>query len=134
MATRKKPASKKKTARKATTKKVAAKTAGSSRKKTAPDVEKGGGRNGVAKLVLDENLTISSAHDLKERLLKSAKGKNRIELDGGKVELVDTAGLQVLVAFILYCKKNSLEVQWMAKSQALEQTSDLLGLSSVLES
>ena len=132
MATRKKSVQKKSTAKKTARKKVAAKPAGLARKKTTSTGRKKSS-NGIAKLVLDENLTISNVHELQERLLKSVKGKNRVELDGGKVDTVDTAGLQMLVAFILYCKQNSIQLQWLAKSRAIEQTSSLLGLSDVLE-
>ena len=134
MVTRKKTAGKK-TATKKTPgkKKVVKKSAARVNKASVKSREKNDQKPGIAKVVLEENVTISNADELKKKLLKSLRNKSRVELDGAKVEVIDTAGLQVLVAFILHCRDKSLDVQWLGKSEILVQTSDILGLSSVLE-
>ena len=79
------------------------------------------------KVSLEPVLTISQLNDLKEQLLPYLG--RRVQLSGAKVERIDTASLQLLLAFI-----NSPEVTvgWVEPSSELCTAARLLGLSANL--
>lgn len=94
-------------------------------------IDNTGGQTG--KLILDETLTISSAANLKNKLLDYPGKYRKIEIDGSSVELIDTAAFQVIISFISELHKESVEVSWAGKSEVLVNTAALLGLKSYLE-
>ncbi len=79
------------------------------------------------KIDLDPTLTLAQLDDLYQQL--SQYHDCRVQLCGAKVERVDTAALQLLLAF----RNNSdITVGWIEPSAELCYSAQLLGLSSYL--
>jgi anti-anti-sigma regulatory factor len=55
-------------------------------------------------------------------------------LDGSAVEQIDTAGVQLVVAFALDCLERSIHYAWTGRSPALEEAIRTLGVGALLES
>ncbi|RKZ38533.1 MAG: hypothetical protein DRQ49_09850 [Gammaproteobacteria bacterium] len=79
------------------------------------------------KVSLEANLTLAQLKDLKECL--EQYHDSRVQLCGKKVERVDTAALQLLMAFI---NSSDITVGWVEPSPKLCQAAQLLDLSSYL--
>ena len=56
------------------------------------------------------------------------------QIDGAGVETVDTAGVQLLVAFALDCLERNVRYTWMGRSPVLEEAIRVLGVGALLES
>jgi len=64
--------------------------------------------------------------------LQEAAGRARSTLDGSAVERIDTAGLQLLLAYRRAAAAQGHDTQWAGASDSLNEAADLLGLSSDL--
>ncbi|MEH6543652.1 MAG: STAS domain-containing protein [Porticoccaceae bacterium] len=81
---------------------------------------------------LDPIMTVSQSTGLKERF--SALLENNasdIALDGSAVENIDSAALQLLLAFVMELKARNCKVLWPHISPQLLSRSQTLGLSAV---
>ncbi|WP_196137319.1 lipid asymmetry maintenance protein MlaB [Aliikangiella sp. G2MR2-5] len=77
-------------------------------------------------------LDIMNVAGLKARL-EGALAKNlSVVLISDKVEKADTAGLQLIYAFIQKVEKNGYRVNWQKPSDALIQASEILGMQEAL--
>jgi anti-anti-sigma regulatory factor len=85
-----------------------------------------------AGLRLEASCTLRDAMDMQFQLLAVDFGESEVLLDGSAVEHIDTAGLQMLVAFAKHYSARGRRVQWTAASPELLRGSHLLGLASVL--
>ena len=85
-------------------------------------------------VLLGASCTIQETTALKAQLLERLARPGPIEIDGRGVQRVDTAGLQLLVAFALDCMERSIPFVWKGRSAELEQAVDLLGIAPLLES
>jgi ABC-type transporter Mla MlaB component len=79
------------------------------------------------KISLGSTLTLAHLMDLKEQL--NQHHGSRVQLWGGNVERIDTAALQLLLAFI---NRPDVTVGWIAPSPELCRAAHLLGLTSHL--
>lgn len=79
------------------------------------------------KVFLPSMLTISQLAEFKEQLNQHLG--HRVQLYGAKVERVDTAALQLLLAFINH---QEVTIGWVEPSSELCTAARLLGLSSQL--
>ena len=79
------------------------------------------------KIFLPSTLTVSQLTDFKEQL--SQHLGHRVQLYGAKVERIDTAALQLLLAFISH---QEVTIGWVEPSSELCTAARLLGLSSQL--
>ncbi len=79
------------------------------------------------KVSLGATLTLAHLMDLKQQL--SQYHGSRVQLWGGNVERIDTAALQLLLAFI---NRPDVTVGWIAPSPELCRAAHLLGLTSHL--
>jgi ABC-type transporter Mla MlaB component len=79
------------------------------------------------KISLGATLTLAHSMDLKQQL-DQCHG-SRVQLWGGKVKRIDTAALQLLLAFI---NRPDVTVGWIAPSPELCRAAHLLGLTSHL--
>jgi len=86
------------------------------------------------RVVLGTACTIQEAAALRAHLLEQAAKPGPYEIDGGSVELVDTAGVQLVVAFALDCLEKSIHYRWIARSVPLEKAIETLGVGALLES
>ncbi len=129
--TDKKKASKKKVAKKA-------KPGKASSKKDAPKKEtkakklKADLDNVSDQFVLESSLVINKASDVYETLKKFSENKQSVEIDASKVENIDSAILQLLVAFSLDLKKNDIKLSWHEPTEGLKEKATILGLTESL--
>jgi anti-anti-sigma regulatory factor len=78
--------------------------------------------------------TIREAIALKAHLLEQFALGAPYELDGGQVERIDAAGVQLLVGFALDCLERNVAFVWKSRSAVLEQAIVALGVATLLES
>lgn len=83
---------------------------------------------------LGVSCTVHEAAALRQSCLDALGGKARPVIDGTRVERVDTAGLQVLVAFAIDCMERQIDFAWAGRSPALSRGVRLLGVDALLES
>ncbi|MGW8248442.1 MAG: STAS domain-containing protein [Acidiferrobacterales bacterium] len=77
-------------------------------------------------------LDVAGSGELKKQLEKIFRRKRPFELDGSAVERVDTAALQVLVAFSRESHNREIDLRWAEVSDALRTASTMLGLNQEL--
>ncbi len=85
------------------------------------------------RVVLGTSCTIQEAEAVRAHLLAQAAQPGPYEIDGASVEHVDTAGVQLIVAFALDCLEKGVAYKWIGRSPTLEKAIDLLGVSPLLE-
>lgn len=86
------------------------------------------------KVVLGASCTIHEAPALRSHLIAQAAHPGPYELDGSAVQQIDTAGLQLVVAFALDCLEKGAHYTWTGRSPALEEAIRTLGVAALLES
>jgi phospholipid transport system transporter-binding protein len=77
-------------------------------------------------------LDVAGSSELKKQLDKVFRRKSPFELDGSAIERVDTAALQVLLAFARESHNRKKELGWSEVSEPLMNASTLLGISREL--
>lgn len=77
-------------------------------------------------------LDIVHVAGLKKRLITAMDKELPVVLVAEKVEKADTAGLQLIFAFIQKVNQNGHQVSWQKPSDSLLQTSEILGLKQAL--
>lgn len=98
------------------------KTTNSKSRKSAP-----------ARIALPARLQINSLDGLHAELAKILKSKKQhIVVDGGEISLVDSAGVQLLVAFFRAFLATGGKVEWENYSVQLYQMADELGIAGQL--
>jgi phospholipid transport system transporter-binding protein len=83
-------------------------------------------------LTLAPECLVSEAICLKEGLAGLLDEPLSVTLDVTALHRIDTAGLQVLAAFVRDRAGRGLEVQWRGTAPALSGAAQLLGLTSLL--
>jgi len=86
-----------------------------------------------ARVVLGTACTIQEAAAVRAHLLEKAALPGPYEIDGGSVEMVDTAGVQLVVAFALDCLEKGVPYKWVGRSATLNAAIDQLGVGALLE-
>lgn len=81
------------------------------------------------RLVLESSLVINNASDFYESLKELAAGEQTIEIDASKVEIIDSAILQLLFAFVLDLKEKDIPVSWHKPTENLLNKASILGLT-----
>ncbi len=81
-------------------------------------------------LKLDVSCTLRESADLQFSLV--AASGDPVVVDGGDVERVDTAGLQLLVALVRRQQRAGRRLSWKAASPTLLKCGDRLGLTEAL--
>jgi phospholipid transport system transporter-binding protein len=87
----------------------------------------------LVRIVLGTSCTIQEASAVRAHLLAQAAQPGPYEIDGASVEHVDTAGVQLIVAFALDCLEKGVAYKWAGRSPVLEKAIELLGVSPLLE-
>ena len=88
----------------------------------------------VARVVLGASCTIHEASALRAHLLEKAAHPGPYEIDGSAVQQIDTAGVQLVVAFALDCLERGIHYVWTGRSPVLEEATRTLGVNALLES
>lgn len=86
------------------------------------------------KVVLGASCTIHEAPALRSHLITQASHPGPYEIDGRAVEQIDTAGVQLVVAFALDCLERGIHYAWTGRSAALDEAIRTLGVGALLES
>ena len=90
-------------------------------------------QQGANCVVLDEVMDISVAAQWRENLLKALNDEGPVLLDASRVERIDTAGLQVLTAFVKDLRAANKSMQWQEPAESLCRAVQLLGLNDALQ-
>lgn len=86
----------------------------------------------TAGLRLEPSCLLRDALDLQFHLLSADFGDGEVRVDGSAVERVDTAGLQLLVAFVQHHTSQGRVVSWTRASEVLSRSAARLGLTASL--
>jgi len=86
----------------------------------------------TAGLKLEASCTLRDSIDMQFQLLAVDFGDSDVVVDGSAVERIDTAGLQMLLAFVKHQAGRGKRVQWSGASPELVRGSQLLGLAGML--
>ena len=86
----------------------------------------------VSNLLLEGELGVADAYKLLARLKKSAARGVDVNIEAGEVRSVDTAILQLLLAFNKDVQASGCQVHWKSFSEPLLSAIDLAGLSKEL--
>jgi anti-anti-sigma regulatory factor len=89
-------------------------------------------RPGPTVVALGPSLTLPGIVGLKHRLEAVLASGAAVHLDGGAVTSIDTAGIQLLLAFCLEARTSDVEVTWQAASETVKRSAARLGLASSL--
>jgi anti-anti-sigma regulatory factor len=97
-----------------------------------PAVAAGGAHKDQApvRIVLDPVITLSEVSPLREKLLGHV-GAHQIQIDVSQVEHIDTAGMQLLLAFSKAVQEQGGVPDWQGWSAAYAGTAELLGLTKL---
>jgi len=86
------------------------------------------------KVVLGASCTIHEAPALRSHLIDRASHPGPYEIDGSAVQQIDTAGVQLVVAFALDCLEKGVHYVWSGRSPVLDEAIRTLGVGALLES
>lgn len=123
--TKKKVAAKKAAVKKNTRKRVSSKKKGVEKHKSDNSLD-----NVV--LALDSALVINNADAFYDLLEKYIDKQQDISIDASAVEIIDTAILQLLLAFVLKLQSLNIKVRWTNPSKEIRGRAATLGLLEVL--
>lgn len=113
-------------------------------KKVAPVVEIGGAgpvavvpvsaEQGEAHTIrLNSNPNLRDAMALKATLIGALDVATAVSIDASAVERIDTATLQLLLAFVRDRQRMNLACQWIGVTTALSEAASMLGLCQALQ-
>jgi anti-anti-sigma regulatory factor len=83
-------------------------------------------------LALAAELTIAQAGTLKTRLTRLLDSKDEVRVDAGATRRVDTACLQLLLAFVRDRRNAGKAVTWKATAPEFTTTAKTVGLAGAL--
>jgi len=92
---------------------------------------KGGAVKGEVRLGMPADFRIAEVTGMQQQLREALEGSS-IVLDGGAVDRVDTAALQLLVVFQHEARKRNSQVTWAAVSEPLQDAASQLSLAQTL--
>ena len=81
---------------------------------------------------LDAKATIAEASTMHNALISQVADGTPLILDGGRVEQIDTAVLQLLVGLMRHCKEHDISCVWRAVSEPLRRAAFLIGVTAHL--
>ena len=84
------------------------------------------------RLELGSSLVINNASDIFESLKKLDVRSQSVEIDVSKVEIIDSAILQLLFAFVLSLKEKGVKLSWYKPTEGLLNKASILGLTEQL--
>lgn len=82
---------------------------------------------------LPVRVSIAQSIELHRTLAACLASGAPVSIDGGRVEQIDTAILQLLVSTWLGARKRGTECRWQGASQALRRAAALIGVADVLQ-
>lgn len=103
------------------------------RARSRPAKRAGKRRHADGALLLAAECTVAEAEALKSELGRRLQAAQPVTLDVSALQRIDTAGLQLLAAFIRDRRTAGRAVVWRGRAAALEAAAGLLGLHDMLE-
>lgn len=88
-------------------------------------------RDGSLRLAAD--CTVAEADALKSELAARLQASEPVTVDVSALQRIDTAGLQLLAAFVRDRRTAGRAVTWRGRAAALDAAASLLGLRDMLE-
>jgi anti-anti-sigma regulatory factor len=85
-----------------------------------------------APVELAAQLTIAQSADLHREFKQRVAGSSVLILDGSRVEQIDTAILQLLVATWRACLQRGVACSWQGASENLRRSAVLIGVADLL--
>ena len=82
--------------------------------------------------VLSADCTVAESGALKSALLEVLDESTPVTLDIGEVQRIDTAGMQLIAAFVRERESQGLKVRWRGSAPAFTSAARLLGVAPVL--
>jgi ABC-type transporter Mla MlaB component len=82
---------------------------------------------------LGKSLDIVQASDLKKKLMRAVNHQQSIQLNANNVKRADTAGIQLIYAFMQYAEEKKVHISWVNPSQYLLELNRQLGTYSALK-
>jgi anti-anti-sigma regulatory factor len=92
-----------------------------------------GGAPASGRLALGASCTIHQVQALRAHFIEQAALPGPYEIDGGQVQQIDTAGVQLVVAFALDCLERGINYSWKGRSPAFDEAVRVLGVGALLE-
>lgn len=86
------------------------------------------GKKNDTEFVLDAVMVINEAKELHKKLNELSKSKGMVTLDASTVEMIDTASLQLLLAFVATMKIKKSHLRWKNPSQNFLDRASILNL------
>lgn len=83
-------------------------------------------------LKLPEEISIANVNEWKGKLVDFMSEPSPYTLDGSELQRLDTAAIQLLLAFTTKLGSKETNFSWQSPSPALLKTADLLGLKEAL--
>ena len=80
-------------------------------------------------VIFDETMDITMVLTYHEKLNELLNNKKKIHFNAEKVNRIDGAGIQLLVAFFIAAEKLNLDIAWTGVSEEFEKNVKILGLS-----
>ena len=102
------------------------------RKKKKEKKPKAETKKNISRLELEPSMVINKAGEFYGKLNNLAVNDKALEIDASKVEVIDSAILQLLYAFVLDLKEKSITVTWSKPSEGLMSKASMLGLAEQL--
>ena len=134
MKTRKQQTLQKKSARQRPTKRAAAqRRPAGARSKAVPAKPVRHRVRDDGSLTLASECTVAEADALKSELARRLDESGTVTVDVTALQRIDTAGLQLLAAFVRDRRTAGRTVAWRGRAAALEAAAGVLGLNSMLE-
>ena len=82
--------------------------------------------------VLNAVMAINEVKSLHEELVRLSESETTVTLDASKVEAIDTAVFQLLIAFVSTMNKKNVEIVWREPSEGFLERASLLNLTHEL--
>ena len=118
--------------KKAAGKKAAKKAARAGKRSSTRSKRKKPTKTDAGTVVLATHPGIKNTAEIKDQLAAAHSASSEVVVDAGKVESIDTAALQLLVAFANSMRKESRTLEWRQTSTVFCEMADLLGLRESL--
>jgi ABC-type transporter Mla MlaB component len=99
----------------------------------APCKRTAAARAGVPRPALGEQCTLAEAESLKGALIRLLEEPRPVVVEIAALRRVDTAGLQLLAAFVRDRRAAGRQVEWRGRAPALDAAAAVLDLRDLLE-
>lgn len=90
--------------------------------------------SGLVEIELPENLTIAYIHPIHEQFEAAIDDKDHDEIliKASEVTRADTAGVQLLYAFVKAAQEHNIKLDWHEPSAKLCSAASILGMEQIL--